>query len=209
MEAAMNTARICLVISMLCLLTAAPAAMAQGGLRLGDEALDRQASWPRWQARIRLASSGSALDAGGHWQLSAGQLLGDYYWSGLRPAGVGRSGGFRATSGLLLGQRSIALGTSAPASLQSTGLPLTQSPRLASGLGEAANEAWPPVPYVGVGYSAVSLRGGWGFTADLGFAGTQGGLRARRDSMGTQGADELLRELRMTPVLQFGASYSF
>ena len=72
------------------------------------------------------------------------------------------------------------------------------------------NEPWSTVPYVGIGYSGISLRGGWGFTADVGLAGTSGGLRPRRDAaFGAQGVEDLLRELRLTPVLQFGASYAF
>jgi len=207
----MRTAKACLLASMLGLLLAAPAARAQSGLRLSDSAQAQQNTWPRWQARFGLATTSSTIDAGNRWQLSAGQLLGDYYWSGLRPAGVGRSGGFRATSGLLLGQRSLALGTPTLASPQGVGMTLSHSVRLATGPGDALSEVSSAVPYVGIGYSGVSLRGGWGFTADVGLAGTAGGgLRARRDgALGTQGVDELLRELRLTPVLQFGASYAF
>ena len=205
----MSTARICLLASILCLL-AAPSAHAQSGVRLGDDRLTQQDTWPRWQARFGLSTTASAIDAGQRWQLSSGQLLGDYYWSGLRPVGLGRSGGFRATSGLLLGQRSLALGTPALAAPQGFGLTLSHSLRSAGGATDASAEAWSAVPYVGVGYSAMSLRGGWGFTADVGLAGTQGGLRARRDAaQGAQGIDDLLRELRLTPVLQFGASYAF
>jgi len=55
----------------------------------------------------------------------------------------------------------------------------------------------------------MSLRGGWGFTADVGLA-TGSGLRTGRDAeLGAQGLDELLRELRLRPVLQVGASYAF
>lgn len=203
----MSIAKICLLASsMLVLLVGAPAALAQSGLRLSEPAQGQQETWPRWQARFGLATT-SVIDSGNRWQLSAGQLLGDYYWSGLRPAGVGRSGGFRATSGLLLGQRSLALGTPTLTSPQGVGLTLSRSLRLATGPGDTPNEA---VPYVGIGYSGISLRGGWGFTADVGLAGSAGGLRARRDSaLGSQNADELLRELRLTPVLQFSASYAF
>jgi hypothetical protein len=205
----MSTARFCLLTFPLVLLLAAPAARAQSGLRLGDGGQLQQETWPRWQARFGLATSMPAVDSGNRWQLSAGQLLGDYYWSGLRPAGIGRSGGFRATSGLLLGQRSLALGTPMLTSPQG-GLTLSRSIRLSGGLMDSPSEPWSAVPYVGVGYSGISLRGGWGFTADFGLAGTTSGLRARRDgALGTQGVDELLRELRLTPVLQFGASYAF
>ncbi|MDP1691516.1 MAG: hypothetical protein Q8L49_06130 [Burkholderiaceae bacterium] len=207
----MSTAKVFLLASVIGLLLAAPATRAQSGLRLGDAAQQAQENtWARWQARFGLATTHSAIDAGNRWQLSAGQLLGDYYWSGLRPAGVGRGGGFRATSGLLFGQRSLALGTPALASAQGLGLTLSRSVRLAAIAGEISSEAWSAVPYVGVGYSGVSLRGGWGFTADVGLVGTTSGLRARRDgALGTQGVDDLLRELRLTPVLQFGASYAF
>jgi len=205
----MSTARICLLASMLGLLLAAPSAWAQSGLRLGNEA-QTQTVWPRWQARFGLTTTAAAYDAGTQWQVNAGQLLGDYYWSGLRPTGVGRSGGFRATSGLLLGQRALALGTPTLASPQGVGLTLSRSSRPAVGTGDSLNEPWSAVPYVGIGYSGISLRGGWGFTADVGLAGTAGGLRTRRDTaFGTQGVEDLLRELRLTPVLQFGASYAF
>lgn len=206
----MSTTRIFLVPVMLGLLLAMPAARAESGLRLGDDPQSSQAIWPRWQARFGLATTGSAIDTNRRWQLSAGQLLGDYYWSGLRPAGVDRSGGFRATSGLLLGQRALALGTPALSSLQGVGLTLSHGGRGGALAADASIEGWVAVPYLGVGYSGVSLRGGWGFTADVGLAGTQGGLRTRRDgTLGPQGVDDLLRELRLAPVLQFGASYAF
>jgi len=204
----MSTAKMLLWGSMACLLFAAPAALAQNGLRLGEDAQGRDAAWPRWQARFGLATTASPIDAGVRWQLSAGQLLGDYYWSGLRPVGIGRSGGFRATSGLLLGPLSLALGTPTLAATQGLGLTLSRSTRISPGAGDVtSSEPWSAVPYLGFGYSGISLHGGWGFTADFGLAGSAGGLRARRDgTLGTQGADELLRELRLTPVLQFGAS---
>jgi hypothetical protein len=204
----MSNAKVCVLASMLGLMLTTPVALAQGGLKL-DADTAQSTTWPRWQARLGLSANASAIDADTRWQVSAGQLLGDYYWSGLRPVGVGRSGGFRATSGLLLGQRSIALGTPTLAAPSGTGLTLSRSLRPMGGLGEAPAEPWSAVPYVGIGYSGMSLRGGWGFTADFGLAST-GGLGARRDgALGIQGVDELLREWRLTPVLQFGASYAF
>lgn len=208
----MNSTKICLWGSMTCILLAAPLtpAVAETGLRISTGTALEQAPWPHWQARFGLSTTAPALDGNLRWQISAGQLLGDYYWSGLRPAGVSRAGGFRATSGLLLGPRSMALGTPALASSQGIGMTLSRSLRLTSGASEVSAEPWSVTPYVGVGYSGVSLRGGWGFTADLGLAGTTGGLRTRRDSaLGTQGMEDLLRELRLTPVLQFGATYTF
>ncbi len=209
-EAVMITARLLLLTAIAVCASASTPAHAQSGLRIDAEAQTGQAHWPRWQARFGLATQASAIDAGGRWQLTAGQLLGDYYWSGLRPAGVGRSSGFRATSGLLLGRRSIALGMPAPISTQPAGITLSRSLRTGSGIGGDFSEPWSAVPYLGIGYSGISLRGGWGFTADVGLAGTAGGLRTRRDAgLGAQGAEDLLRDLRLTPVLQFGASYAF
>ena len=204
----MSIAHILVCASVATLLLAAPAAHAQGGLRVDDSTQAQTTAWPRWQARLGLITT-SPVDAGSRWQLSAGQLLGDYYWSGLRPAGVGRSGGFRATSGLLLGQRSLALAAPAPPAANGSGLSLSRTIRL-SPVATDLHEALSAVPYVGIGYSGIALHRGWGFTADVGLAGTAGGLRPRREgALSSQGVDDLLRELRLTPVLQFGASYAF
>jgi hypothetical protein len=192
-----------------CLLFAASVAQAQSGLRVGSS--DAAGQEPSWQARFGASTGTSSINAGTRWQLSAGQLLGDYYWSGLRPTWAGQSGGFRATSGVLFGPRSLALGTPALGLPQGPGLTLSHSTWLSPGPGDALSaESWSPLPYFGIGYSGISLRGGWGFTADLGLIGTTGGLRARPDGpLGVQGVDELLRELRLVPVLRIGAGYAF
>jgi hypothetical protein len=207
----MSTAKISRWGWLASLMVAASVAHAQNGLRVGNDPASHDATWPRWQARFGLNASASPIDSGTRWQLSAGQLLGDFYWSGLRPAGLSRSGGFRATSGLLLGPRALALGTPALALPPGSGLTLSHNPWLLPGSGMAlASESWSALPYVAVGYSGISLRGGWGFTADLGLVGTTGDLRAGRDStLGSQGVDELLRELRLVPVLRVGAGYAF
>jgi hypothetical protein len=206
----MSTARTRFLALTLGLLVATPAAWAQGGLRLADATRPQETAWPRWQARLGLATTASAIDPGTLWHASAGQLLGDYYWSGLRPAGASLSGGFRATGGLLLGQRSLALGTPTLSAPLGVGLTLSRIARPSTGFGEVMGEPWSAAPYVGIGYSGISIRGGWGFTADVGLAGATGGLRTRRDAtFSSQGAEDLLRELRLTPVLQVGASYAF
>lgn len=171
-------------------------AWAQGtGLTVGDSVQ----FGPRLQARIGL-STGHMGD-GGHpsWQPHAGVLLGDYYFSRARFGSGDVSGGFRATSGLLLGQRSLALGTPA--------LGGGKQQRWASPTGESPSEPWSAVPYLGVGWSGVSARGGWGLTADLGFAArpSGGGLRVNNAAA----LDDLLRELRLMPVLHIGVSYAF
>jgi hypothetical protein len=65
------------------------------------------------------------------------------------------------------------------------------------------------LPYLGIGYSGSSLRGGWGFSADLGVAAQNGGNQRLMRSLMSQSLDDTLRELRFTPVLQLGVSYRF
>jgi len=186
------------------------AAAAQDGLRpasIGNARADAPLqSAPHWQARLGATRAASA-DSSARLQGTALHLLGDYYWQGFRPARFGLSGGFRATSGLLVGERALSL---LPSSSFTHGSVAPAAGVRALRLGEADREVALAVPYVGVGYSGVSLRGGWGFTADVGLAGTGGGLQMRRDMLShPRGADEILRELRLTPVMQIGASYAF
>lgn len=162
---------------------------------------------PRLQARIGLSTSHTGDGGNPSWQPHAGVLLGDYYFSRARFGSGDVSGGFRATSGLLLGQRSLALGTPALAGAQGFTLTVLKQQRWASPMGESLSEPWSAVPYLGVGWSGMSARGGWGLTADLGFAArpSSGGLRVSNATA----LDDLLRELRLTPVLHIGVSYAF
>jgi hypothetical protein len=164
---------------------------------------------PQVQARVGVSTSAAAID--GHstsWQQQAGVLLGDYYFSRARLGQGQVSSGFRATSGMLLGQRSLALSTPALPQGSSVGLTTLRQPRLAMPGLEVAAEPWAAVPYVGVGWSGLSVKGGWGVSADVGIAGRSygnGGLRVN----GNQSLDDLLRELRITPMVQVGVSYAF
>jgi hypothetical protein len=187
------------------LLGAAPA-WAQGqGLTLDENAL----FGPRLQARVGLNTSAALSDgSNASWQQQAGILLGDYYFSRARLGEGQVSSGFRATSGVLLGQRSLALGTPALAHGTGVGLTALRQPRVAMPGLEVAAEPWAAVPYVGVGWSGASLRGGWGVSADFGFAGRSYGSGGLRIS-GNQSLDDLLRELRITPMVQIGVSYAF
>ena|SRR5688572_12773082 len=164
---------------------------------------------PRLQARVGLNTSAALSDGGNvSWQQQAGVLLGDYYFSRTRLGAGQVSSGFRATSGVMLGQRSLALGT--PALAQSAGIGLTtlRQPRVALPGLEVAAEPWAAVPYIGVGWSGGSVRGGWGVSADFGVAGRSYGSGGLRVS-GHQSLDDLLRELRITPMVQVGVSYAF
>lgn len=181
-----------------------PPAAAQAGLTLDGNG--REA--PRLQARVGI-HTGQTLDGSGSpaWQQQAGVVLGDYYFSRTRLGSSDVSSGFRATSGLLVGQRSLALGTPALAGGQAFTLTTLRQHRWAGAMGESLSEPWSTVPYLGVGWTGVSVRGGWGLTADLGLAGrpANGGLRVGN----TTALDDLLRELRLTPVLHIGVSYAF
>jgi hypothetical protein len=132
-------------------------------------------------------------------------VFSDYYVG--RPQ-FGQSGGLRVTSGIVLGPRgavfgpvatSLASGFAANSAMR-PGLPLSVDPNNENTL------AW---PYVGVGYSDSSLRGGWGFSADLGLAAQNFGLQRTARSLGNQSLDDFVHDLRLTPVLQLGVSYRF
>jgi hypothetical protein len=187
-------------------LLAAPAAWAQGqGLTFDD----RTQFGPRLQARVGMNTSTALTDgSSASWQHQAGVLLGDYYFSRARLGEGQVSSGFRATSGMLLGQRSLALGTPALAGMQGLAVTQLRQPRGALPGVESAAEPWAAVPYIGIGWSGVSVRGGWGVSADLGLAGrsgSNGGLRVN----GNQSFDDLMRELRISPMVQVGVSYAF
>jgi len=170
--------RRCLVAAVVAV-AASQSAWAQGasGLRIDDVS-----TTPRLLARIGMGTHTHG------WAGQSGLLLGDYYFSGTRLGDPYRAGGLRATSGVLLGQRAAVLG--APGAVQNT-----------------VNDLWAATPYVGIGWTSTSLRGGWGFSADLGLAArnANGGLRVSA----TQPLDEALRELRLMPTIQVGVSYAF
>jgi len=166
--------------------------------------------WPQWQARLQLATQPIASaplwsSPEGGLRPRSGAVFSDYYVG--RPQ-FGQTGGLRVTSGIVLGPRGAVFGP-VPTTLASgfaatstmrAGLPLSVDPNGDNTL------AW---PYVGVGYSDSSLRGGWGFSADLGLAAQNFGLQRTARSLGNQSLDDFVRDLRLTPVLQLGVSYRF
>jgi hypothetical protein len=184
-------------LSLWCMALVCAAVQAEGGLRVAPE----EAPWPRWQARLGVDQAppwrGDLAPAGNG--LRSVKLLGDVYFSG--PGfGAGKVvGGLRATGGLLLGSRLPLLGAASGAPLS---LSVSNS-LLASGRGDEAFDT-PAVGYVGIGYSSLSVRGGWGFSADLGVT-TGTGLRPPE----ARSLDDAVRELRLRPVLQLGVSYAF
>lgn len=170
--------------------------------------------WDRWQARVSVGAVAAPwrVDTADRAGQSPGSLslMGDYYFSRSIASG-GIASGFRATSGLIIGPRT-ALWSGRP-SLSTPGtwrvdrrLFGTPAPLLYGGEPESAT-----LPYVGIGYSGLSLRGGWSVNADLGVVAftPSSAVKLGRVFQGTQGLDDRLRELKLSPVIQLGVSYSF
>ncbi|MCV2369971.1 hypothetical protein [Roseateles oligotrophus] len=167
-----------------------------------------------WQARLQLSSlepapAGlyEAQSYSGSRLLSA-NLLGDYYLTGSGLSGV--QGGLRATGGLMLGSLSqssagLALGASSSGQAWSVG---QRSISLLAPLGDG-NDPYGSMSYLGIGYTGQSLRGGWGFSADLGLVNGSATSGLRLGTSRSQGMEDLLRDIRFRPVLQLGLSYSY
>jgi hypothetical protein len=188
----------------------------QPGLRASAESK----AWPRVSARLGLGLSspvadhapGSAaglLDAGPLGtpaQLTSLSVLGDVYF----PA----SSRFRATGGVLLGARARPWSSSGLLAAQ-PGTALVIGHRgSAYGTDDSSTEgadASGTVPYLGVGYTDAPSGGGWGFSADVGVLALapRSAVRLGRVLSGQQTFDDMVRELRLTPSVQVGVSYSF
>jgi len=176
--------------------------------------------WARFQSRVTYApgapgwradlapSERTGLQVG-----SGVGLLGDVYFGSTAAPRATSVGGFRATSGLLIGARSTWLGA---VSTPTSGL-LASDRRLFGA--SAAPYTYPAdpsvdnatVPYIGIGYSNLSTKSGWHFSADLGVVSQSPGnvVRFGRVFGGSQSLDDVVRDMRLAPVVQLGVSYSF
>jgi hypothetical protein len=193
--------------------TSAPALAADGdSLTLNPD----QLPWARWQSRLSLGTSTSSPPTWLSGQSAYGQqaskvssasLMGDYYF-GRSLVGPGNSGGFRATSGLIFGPRTSPLSSGQPTlaagNAFSIGSRLFGQNTLPSSSDASAESA--TLPYLGFGYTGLSARNRWSFSADLGLVAQQpGGLKMIR----SQSLDDVVREMRLAPLVQLGASYAF
>jgi hypothetical protein len=184
-------------------------AVAADGQGLRSDTVDSN----RWRGRLSLttpaASPWTATDASGSnfrgQRVESAAVLADYYFSS--PASpTGFTAGFRASGGVGFGRRGstwlgkIPLGASRTSSTAFT--PSSSQESDSAGF-----------QYVGVGYSGLYPKSGWGFSADLGLMGqsasSAGGAGLNVDSSTQQGVDSLIRQMRLRPVLQVGVSYSF
>jgi hypothetical protein len=173
------------------------AAPAGDGLRL---AIDND-PWPRWQASLSVIGAPSTAPDGATrpvWSLAGARLSGDRYFDLGR---IGDGGGLRATSALLLGVPSVALG--APLAAGGDTLYWRSMTPLGSDL---ANEATAST-YVGLGYSAWWRRSGLGFSADLGLLAQHTGAPGRAPVASS--LDLTVRSFQLSPVFQLHLSYAF
>lgn len=198
-----------------CMGAGLPAWAADGnGLQAND------ASWfqGRWESRIEWNQGRSSPHHAGSYTLTHAvprhplrgwTALRDYYFDGGEtPSFAPTTTGLRATGGLLVTPRSTLM-TSSPrrGSAWPTGL---TRPSLTSN-GWRPQDDLVPVPYVGVGYSDLSSRSGWGIRADLGLMALHppSAIKLGSTLSGAQGVDTLLNGMQLSPVLQIGVSYSF
>ena len=183
-------------------LLAAVVSAAQASDGDGITASTEQLPWARWQGRMAFGAEPAGL------RLNTISLMGDYYFTGSL-ASSRRAGGFRATSGLMvgprtqswLGQPGLSAGSAFSVGTQAFG----QAAALPA-VGDTPSDT-ATLPYLGLGYTGLSLRGGWSFNADLGLVARSPGNVVKFGR--NQSLDDSVRELRLAPLLQFGVSYSF
>lgn len=140
---------------------------------------DERVVWPQWQARMTISTTQLApVSLLDRSTATTASVLGDYYFDMPGLRLPASMGGLRATGGLVSGLRAPVIG--APVDT---------------------------LPYVGLGYTSLALKGGWGITADLGLTLGNGGRGF--GVFGVQGFDGTSRELHLSPLLQFGVRYAF
>ena len=185
-----------------------------GSLARADEA--EGLTLPRLQGRVTLGMGVAAEAAtlpGSAGSLGSASVLGDYYFS-RSSAHEDEASGFRATTGVFLGSRLGIWGGHAQAALSGSLISVERhsfsllAPPQGADSASAENAT---LPYLGLGYSGGSLKSGWGFSADLGLLAQSPGsaVRLGRAFGGGQSLDDVLREMRLSPLLQVGVSYPF
>ena len=163
-------------------------------------------SWGRLQGRLAVtttSSLSSLTESSVGTKLSSVALIGNYY---LSPSLSQLSfSGLRATSGLMVGRRTSLWGMpgsggTAPFSVDRRSFADTYPPDGSSN-----------TPYIGIGYSSTGGKGNWGFSADLGLMSLSPGsiVRLGRVFNGGQNLDDVVRDMRLSPMVQLGISYSF
>jgi hypothetical protein len=203
--------RILRCLAVAALLGTAGLAAAEGGLKVDAVG----GFWSVQQTRLQF--NAVIVDAGPNLQglqaPMAGSLGGDFYFSkALADPGLPRSG-FRASSVLLFRQPGVSLSDLAWSSRSAASFATPSRPLLGHSavLYDSSGQNVSALPYLGIGYSDYSLKSGWGFWADIGLVVQQPGNALRMGGVlsGTQSMEDVLRDLRMSPMLQLGVNYSF
>jgi hypothetical protein len=206
----MTTHRLTCITLLLCI--TALSATADDGLQAPAAAV----VWPQWQARVTLHTVNTTplndsvmpvrLGDGPAPQrlVQSASLLGDYTFA------TPWFGSFRASGGVLLGSAGP---TSMSGNWGTTGnnLWLANTNTAASLTSGAGQDVAGPATYLGLGFSAAAWRSSLAFSADVGLLAERpsAALSASRALLGNQGAQNALRELRLSPLLQVGVRYRF
>ncbi|MBC7480729.1 MAG: hypothetical protein H7337_02155 [Rhizobacter sp.] len=199
------------MLSGLISLVAVPSLAADGtGLATNGE------PWARWQGRLSFGTSPPPWHAGladpdsQAVRLNRMSLMGDYYVTSSL-IGAGSVGGLRATGGVILGPRVQLWAGQVGAS--GSGFNIGSRPFGPSAMPYTNDPGGDTValPYLGLGYTGLSVHSGWRFSADLGLVAQSPGNASRlgRALGGGQSLDDAVRDLRISPLLQVGASYAF
>ncbi len=136
-------------------------------------------------------------------QQQRARLFGDYYLTGPGFGSGEVDGGLRLTSGLAFGRGDGNVPLSrlgAQGALQD--FVLGRDARSVAPVAQA---------YLGLGYSSLSLRAGWAFSADIGLGRRSAaeGLRLGQGGPSDSQVERLLDDLRLSPVIQLGVRYAF
>ncbi|RZL01979.1 MAG: hypothetical protein EOP36_09410 [Rubrivivax sp.] len=182
--------------------------------------LNGQQFWPHWEGRIGVVMDraydplkdsfvlAQPVPTSGLNMRSA-HVLSDYYFSG----------GFRATVGLVRGSVTQASWSDGPDDTIGSGLNLSLQRVDSLSVGDLRNQSYDgenrTLPYVGAGYAASLGAPGsesmWRFNADLGIISVNSNniSRISRALQGDAGLDEIVRDLRLRPVLKVSVRYAF
>jgi len=202
-----------MLVGLIALAVGAPTLAADGAsLGLAPNA----ESWARWQGRLSFGTAAPLWRAGladydtPGMKLNRLSLMGDYYLTSSL-IGAASAGGLRATGGVVLGPRSQPW----------TGQPGWAGSSFSIGSRPFGPSAMPytndtavdtaTLPYLGLGYTGLSARSGWSFSADLGLVAQSPGTVTKlgRALGGGQSLDDTVRDMRLAPLLQVGVSYAF
>lgn len=169
--------------------------------------------WPQWEGRIGIVmdrpvnplkdSFVLAQPVPSGLRLRSFHMLSDYYVDG----------GFRATAGILRGDTGQAWWSSGD---NGGGLNLSVQRLDTLGLlGQTGGRDQQTMPYLGAGFtSGVGIWGlssAWRFNADLGLVGMRNGAldNVSRTLQGDKSLDDLVRDLRLRPLIKVSVGYSF